>query len=128
MPLPIEDIVAIQQLAARYNHAVDAGDGPAFAATFVEDGQLVGTPTVTGRPALDAFAAQVPAMIPKPRHVATNLLVDGDGDYATLKAYLHVVASPEGASPTIVVSGTYSDALRRENGEWLFVRREFIAD
>ena len=41
MPLPVEDVLAIQKLLADYNHAIDAGDGDAFAGAFVEDGTLV---------------------------------------------------------------------------------------
>ena len=38
MGLTIDDQLAIQQLAARYNHAIDSGDSTGFAGAFVESG------------------------------------------------------------------------------------------
>jgi uncharacterized protein (TIGR02246 family) len=130
MALTTDDVVAIQQLYARYNHAVDAGDGKAFAAAFVDEGLLnSGLDPVQGRPALAAFATQVPTMVPGIRHVATNIAVDGSGDDAAVSAYLHVYAKPDPAGPVVLAStGVYRDQVRRENGEWLFVERVFTAD
>ena len=38
MPLSVEDRLAIQELIARYNHAIDGGDPDGWAATFAPDG------------------------------------------------------------------------------------------
>lgn len=40
MALPAADHLAIEQLYARYSHAVDRGDGDAWAACFTADGVL----------------------------------------------------------------------------------------
>ena len=38
MALSVEDQLAIQQLYAKYNHAIDSGNGAGWAATFAADG------------------------------------------------------------------------------------------
>jgi uncharacterized protein (TIGR02246 family) len=129
MALSAEDVVAIQQLCARYNHAVDAGDGEGFAAMFVEEGTLKARGVLSGRRALADFAAGVPSGAAKFRHIASNIVVDGDGAAATVTAYLHVWATAEpGGSPALITSGQYSDVLARLDGSWLFVSRVFTAD
>jgi hypothetical protein len=50
MGLTVEDQLAIQALAARYNFAIDTGDGEAFAATFVEKGVLPWLPSRSASP------------------------------------------------------------------------------
>jgi ketosteroid isomerase-like protein len=129
MALTVEDVLAIQQLAAVYNHTVDAGDGAGFAATFVADGKLITNTEIVGRAALTEFAPTVPQNIPRPRHIITNLVIEGSGDAATLSAYLQIYGHlVDGAPPQIVTSGVYTDTLRREGGSWLFVERHFVAD
>jgi uncharacterized protein (TIGR02246 family) len=130
MALTTEDQLAIQGLAARYNFAVDSGDGEAFAATFVEGGVLnLGAALIEGRPALQEFAEHFPSTRRSPRHVSTNLVIDGDGDQATLQAYVVICAvSGDPAAPTIVAMGTYDDLLSKEDGTWRFVRRNFTPD
>lgn len=130
MPLSIEDKLAIQELVARYNHAVDSGDGAAYAATFTEDGVMqAGEMRMEGRDTLEQFAKGFAQSQHAPRHIASNLLIEGDGDRATLKAYIQMFAMA-GDPPTqqIATAGLYSDELVKKDGQWLFVRREFIAD
>ncbi|MGX7678938.1 nuclear transport factor 2 family protein [Jatrophihabitans sp. DSM 45814] len=129
MALPAEDVVAIEQLCARYNHAVDAGDGPGFAATFTEDGVLVVNQRFEGHAALAAFAESVPTRIPRPRHIVSNVLVDGDSNAASAKAYLQLYArTGDGGGLSMISSGVYADSLRRKDGQWLFIERVFAAD
>ncbi|HMD46125.1 MAG TPA: nuclear transport factor 2 family protein [Acidimicrobiales bacterium] len=129
MGLTTDDVVAIQQLVARYNHAVDSGDGPAFADTFTDDGVLDAGQPIEGRDALESFAKSVGAGFPNPRHIASNIVVEGSGDQATLKAYVQMYASlGEPPSQQIMASGRYQDSLARIDGDWRFVRRTFVAD
>jgi uncharacterized protein (TIGR02246 family) len=128
--LSTEDRMAIQQLAARYNHAIDSGDGAAYAGTFVEDGVLdAGQLVLEGREALEQFASAFPGSVLCPRHVATSLLIDGGGDGAVLRAYVQMYALV-GDPPrqTITASGTYTDSLVKLEEGWRFVRRTFTAD
>lgn len=130
MALPVEDVIAIQQLVARYNFAVDDGDGETFAACFAPDGVFhLGETVIEGREALDAFARGVPARLNTPRHISTNLLVDGDGDRATLRAYVRVFVLPQsGAEPVLRTQGRYDDALVRQDGGWVFTTRRFTPE
>jgi hypothetical protein len=133
MGLSIEDQLEIQGLAARYNHAVDSGDADGFIATFSEKGALnAGAFVVEGHTALGEFATNFASSVREPRHVATNLVIDGDGDKATLKAYvqMYVLAGEPGgpAQQTIMTSGKYDDVLAREDGSWKFVQRVFTPD
>lgn len=130
MTLSIEDYLAIQQLAARYNHAIDSGDGPAYADTFVEDGVLdAGELVVEGRQALSAFATTFARSVRAPRHVATSLLIDGDGQHAELRAYVQLYSlSGEPPHQEVRASGTYADRLVKQNGHWRFARRTYVDD
>ncbi|MGA7416456.1 MAG: nuclear transport factor 2 family protein [Acidimicrobiales bacterium] len=130
MGLTIDDQLAIQQLAARYNHAIDSGDSTAFAGAFVEDGVLdAGELVVEGRTALEQFGKSFHTSARAPRHVATNLVIDGKGDQATLRAYVQMYALV-GDPPRqeITASGVYADTLSKIDGQWLFERRTFTSD
>jgi uncharacterized protein (TIGR02246 family) len=130
MSLTTEDHVAIQGLAARYNHAIDSGDADGFLATFVESGVLdAAGMTLEGHAALKDFASNFSSSTRAPRHVATNLVIDGDGDQATLKAYVQMyILSGEPPQQTVAASGKYDDILAKEDGTWKFVRRTFTTD
>ena len=130
MALTGDDRLEIQDLVARYCHAVDDGDGPAFAATFTEAGVLdAGALVVEGRPALARFAEGLPRSRRAPRHVATNLVIEGDGARATVRAYVQMYAL-EGDPPRqeLVASGRYADELVKRDDRWLFERRVFTRD
>lgn len=80
-----------------------------------------------GPEALAGFADAIPAMIPGSRHIATNVLVDGDGDQATGVAYLTLLDTR--TSPvSVTMSGAYDDRLVRTQGAWRFAERRFVAD
>jgi hypothetical protein len=130
MGLATEDILAIQKLIADYNHAVDAGDGPTFAALFVDSGSLdSGFNVIKGTDELRDFAGMVPQMAPGARHFVSNLSIDGNGDDATARLYLQMWATAGGAAETkLVISGRYEDTLKREGDTWRFVTRKMIPD
>jgi len=130
MGLTIDDQLAIQQLAARYNHAIDSGDSTAFAGAFVEDGVLdAGELVVEGHAALEQFGKSFHTSTRAPRHVATNLVIDGHGDQATLDAYVQMYAlAGDPPRQEITASGKYADTLSKVDGHWLFVRRTFTRD
>lgn len=132
MALTAEDAFAIQQLYASYNHFVDGGRAEEWADLFVDDGTLdtgLGIEVEGTRAARIEFASSVPAMMPGSRHVATNLLVDGDGSTATGAAYLNVwAADAEAGGQKLLVSGIYRDELRKVDGAWKFARRVLVPD
>jgi uncharacterized protein (TIGR02246 family) len=130
MALSAEDQLAIRDLAARYNHAIDSGDGAAYAGTFVDDGVLdAGELVVEGGHALEEFARTFAGSVRAPRHIATSLVIEGDGDRAALRAYVQMFAMVgEPPHHEVTASGTYADTLVRVGGAWRFVRRTFTRD
>jgi uncharacterized protein (TIGR02246 family) len=122
-----DDIVAIQQLLARYNTAADSGDGAGFAATFTEDGEAVnGARTAKGREALAAIGNSVATNVPGIRHWVNNHVIDVDGDHASATVY--VTAIQVGADRKVLTTGRYADELQRTAEGWRFARRTFTAD
>ena len=97
MPLSSADKLEIQELIARYNHAVDSGDTAAYAATFTEDGSFRGGhDLVQGRENLAEMAGWAGGN----RHWTANHIINGDGDAATLKCYLMVTRTKEARRST----------------------------
>jgi uncharacterized protein (TIGR02246 family) len=130
MALSMEDQLAIRQLVARYNHAIDSGDARAYADTFTDDGVLdAGDLVLSGRDALYAFADSFSATVWAPRHIASNLVIEGGGDRAELRAYVQLYGL-DGEPPRqeVRASGIYTDTLVKEDGCWRFVRRTFVND
>jgi hypothetical protein len=127
LALAAEDTLAIQNLLADYNHAVDQLDGAAFAALFVETGSLQrGDEITNGRGDLSAFASALPNGI---LHLVSNVSIEGDGAHATARAYLQVWATPAMAGEAkMLVSGIYADVVERERDGWRFVSRVLTYD
>lgn len=127
MPLSTDDLMEINQLYARYNTAIDTGDGGGFAGCFVAEGRFdPGTGLVEGREALAGFAEATHKSMPLMRHDATNILIDGDGDRATGSAFL--IGYFGGSEYKIIVTGRYADTLTRTPDGWRFSERLFTAD
>ncbi|MXW59907.1 MAG: nuclear transport factor 2 family protein [Acidimicrobiia bacterium] len=128
MALPVEDILAIQKLAADYNHLIDSGSAEAWAQLFVPDGTLeFGMPEgVKGHEDLAAFAATIN---PATRHVISNLSIDGEGEEAVASVYLEVYyTAPPGQPRELAITGIYRDQLRKEGGRWRYVSRQMMPD
>lgn len=127
MPLPTDDLIQIEQLYARYNTAIDTGDGETFAACFVPDGHFnPGHSQLDGREAIAAFAVDTHKNLPLMRHNATNLVIDGDGDAATGSAFL--IGYLAGSEYKVIVTGRYRDDLVRTAEGWQFTNRQFSMD
>ena len=89
MPLTTDDVIEIQMLYARYNTAIDTGDGATFGGLFVPDGVFnPGHMLCEGQEAIAEFGAKTHEMMPLMRHNATNIVIDGEGDSATGSAFL----------------------------------------
>ncbi len=130
MPLSSDDLVEINQLAVRYCHAVDSGDGETFAGTFLDDGVLnAPAGRIEGRAALVDFGNNGPNRRPRPRHFLSNVLIDGEGDTARFRGYVQLFTFPAGATKAqLDVTGAYDDTVRKVDGRWLFETRTFYSD
>jgi 3-phenylpropionate/cinnamic acid dioxygenase small subunit len=121
------DQLAIRELAARYNHAIDDGRAEDWVATFVPDGTFESTAlgTHTGTDALRSFAASYIAAFTG-RHCTSDYVVDVDGDDARSRCYLILVNNAE--APIVSTTAVYDDVLRRTSDGWRFVHRKVTPD
>jgi uncharacterized protein (TIGR02246 family) len=78
--LATEDMLAIQQLYARYNHAIDSGEAAGWAACFTADGTFTSgaSGSYAGTEQLAAFAQGFASRM-KARHWTNNLLLEAAG-------------------------------------------------
>ena len=127
MPLSTADLIEIQQLYARYNTAIDTGDGESFAGCFVEKGVFnPGHALLEGHEAIAAFAVDTHKNLPLMRHNATNIVIGGDGDAAEGSAFL--IGYMAGPEYKVIVTGRYRDQLARTGDGWRFTDRQFAMD
>ncbi|MCA9824274.1 MAG: nuclear transport factor 2 family protein [Dehalococcoidia bacterium] len=121
MALTIEDKLEIHELYTRYNHAIDSGDGPAWAATFTPDGVLetsIGSPS--GTKELIEFCDTLNANY-RPRHWVNNLLLEETPTGVTGRCYLMGLLL--GEQPGISNTAIYEDEIVRTPSGWRFARR-----
>jgi ketosteroid isomerase-like protein len=128
--LTTADIIEIEQLYAKYNHALDSGDADAWAGCYVADG--VFTTNVQGSFAgaekLKGFAKSWTASDGGARrHLVSNLIITGSGAGADGKVYLELLNLR--AKPTAVAAtGIYTDTLVKTKDGWRFKTRTLQVD
>jgi uncharacterized protein (TIGR02246 family) len=123
MPLTLEDRLDITELVARYNTSIDTRDAAGYAATFTEDGvfQIEGQAEIKGRERLSRMVERLGP--PGSRHWVNNLVFEGDGESAVMTCYLTVFRDLR-----VTNMGMYRNTLRKVDGRWLFVRRDYTPD
>lgn len=127
--LPVDDLLNIQQLYARYNHAIDSGNGAGWASCFTADGTFASaTGNFAGTEQLtsfgDAFAQRM-----KARHWTNNLVLEADGEGVKGSCYLMLLRLGDGEKPTgILTTAIYQDHLVKQGGEWKFRSRTVVGD
>jgi uncharacterized protein (TIGR02246 family) len=123
------DRFAITELLHRYILAIDAHDNEAFADCFTADG-VYESPfgAATGREAIRGTIAQwhTSGVTHGKRHFAGPIQVQPRGDEATAFSYYWVAEAL--ANPGVVASGTYTDVLRKVDGEWRLAQRKQTID
>ena len=133
--LPAKDHVEIQQLVARYGHALDtaAEKGQAFSRLFTADGVLKTRTSqpieVKGHEQLAAFAVgdlahRGPFYV---RDYVTNHLVHPSPGGATGRVYLVWIEVGENGNPGIVQGGgRYDDVYVKTSDGWRIKSRTFV--
>lgn len=120
--LTTQDYIDIEQLYAQYNHAIDAGDAQAWAATFTPDGSFN---KFTGHDALVGFIQQWREKMngANRRHWNTNLRIVPSKDGADGAVFLMLV-DVSTKPPSIVMTGGYTDTLVKTASGWRFKTRQ----
>jgi hypothetical protein len=120
-----QDHAEIQQLYAKYNHAIDSGNSEEWAATFTPDG--VFNNRFTGRDALIGFVNNWKVNGTSRRHWNSNLIVTATAQGAKGSVYLmllDVSIKPAG----VLSTGVYSDELVKTAEGWRFKTRAVKID
>ena len=123
--LTAQDLVDIQQLYAKYNWTLDAGDSEGYASTFTPDGVFNNN---VGHDAIvkfaDTFHAGMGAHV---RHWNTNLMITPTAEGAHGQVYL-VLVDFANKPATIATSASYSDELVKTAQGWRFKKRATKGD
>jgi hypothetical protein len=120
--LTAQDYVDIQQLYARYNWAIDAGDVESYVALYTPDGSFN---TFNGADGLRTFMKNRQGGTR--RHWNSNLVIMPSPEGASGKVYL-VLVDVGLKPPAISSAARYEDRLVKVNGRWLFKKRQTSPD
>ena len=127
MASELEDKAAIREVLGRYCFHLDAGEFDAMAALFTEDGTWhTDFGKGTGRAGIIEHARSLRAGdAPRPRgvHLTTNIVIELDGDRATVRSNW-MVAQNHAAGPRISSAGGYHDDMEKQGGGWMFRYRK----
>jgi hypothetical protein len=135
-----EDRQQIQDLLIRYTYAVDLdGTEEDLVAIFTEDAVL--DSPISGHHAgvegvrLFMRKAQARRLEMQTRHYATNFRIEGDGDRATLRAYMMLLMTNRKPQPPhrhrtteFQFAGHYECTARKVDGKWRLDRRTVYVD
>ena len=123
--LTAQDLVDIQQLYAKYNWTLDAGDAEGYASTFTPDGVFNNN---VGHDAIVKFAENFHGgMGARVRHWNTNLMILPTPEGAHGQVYL-VLVDFSTKPATIATSASYSDDLVKTAQGWRFKKRATKGD
>jgi hypothetical protein len=127
--MTVANRLAIGDLTARYNRALETGDLETWIGTFVQEGVLrgAGGETFSGHRELAGFFRAAP---PGRIRVTADAQVDVDGVHARQECRFLTLRSGTsgGAAPEVEAVGRYRDELVYERGRWYFSTREVVAD
>lgn len=119
--------LAIQELFARYAHAVDNLDPDAWVRCFTTDGVFqVANRAMRGEAALRGYA-EVHVKEIRCRHLMSNFLYEVQGNEATGQCSMLATLATAGGYK-IFAQGRYVDRLTKQNGQWKIAHRRVETD
>lgn len=125
----INDRLTIHELLSHLDHAVDQQDWDAYL-TYVSPSARFdsgfGGPPITGRDAIRAFLVENEGNTSGKRHVASNVVLEADGDRIKSRSYLTVVEREE--APRVVATAVLSDVFEKAGDDWLLAERVVSID
>lgn len=127
-----DDIIALNQLAYRYAHAIDTCDDVLLNQVFTPDGRMRVYHPGEDAPFIDLSGPEELASVPRtmmPAHLRTmhqmtNHMVDIDGDSATGQVYCcarHLTLDGKSSLNVII---RYEDRYNRIDGAWRIADRK----
>lgn len=123
---PLQDRLLIRDLVGAYSDAAFRGDVEAWLACWTEDAvRSFGGQETRGKAALRVFWDQVWTTIEKMAFFSELGAVKVAGDRASARCYTQEILFLKGRAGRREVLGVYDDELVRENGVWLFARRDY---
>lgn len=128
MPIAIEDRIEIHEILARLDHAVDAGDWDTYLSYFEPDATMDPgfAPPSAGLEAIRQFLNASEGNTRGKRHVATNVVVDGNASEALARSYLTVIERED--IPKVVATAVIEDTLVKRDGRWRVTRHAVSVD
>ena len=121
----IQDRVLIRERYACYSDAAFQCDAERYLDCWTEDGVRIGQGAeVRGKAALRAQWEQIWKLLDKMAFFTEPVILDLAGARATARCYCREIFTLKSGAMRKVV-GLYNDVLIREDGIWLFSRREY---
>jgi hypothetical protein len=132
----LEDREAIRQLLMNYGRYLDQRDFASFSGLFAEkDGEWIGgMGKAKSRDSIrklmeSTIGSDTTGSINGPNcHVFTNEVIQVDGNQATAVTKWIFVVQNSSKQPQPFYIGHYEDTLKRESGQWKFLRRVVYGD
>ncbi len=121
----LRDELEIRNLVARYADAVNRHAEADWAATWAEDGvwKMLGN-TIEGRDAIVNMWRGAMGFFSFVIQLIYSGTVEIDGDTARGRFYLSEMGHTSKGDRLLTLA-VYHDELRKQNGRWLFTRRQF---
>jgi uncharacterized protein (TIGR02246 family) len=128
----IADEHALRHLAELYAQAVDRRDGNALVSLFTEHGIIERPGSIwQGHEKLRGIIARLNTLYESTFHTVRNQTAAIDGTTARAETYsvaMHILNSTDGSRKRMDMGIRYQDSFVRQDGVWLFAKRELIVD
>src|SRR4051812_32007703 len=124
----LEDRLILQDLVSRVVRCLDDHEFEALRELFTDDAVITGPGgTSTGPAAIIEQARANHAKYAATHHSMSDVLVEGGGDTATVRANQQATLVGEGLTPTLQLGAVYRFAATRTGDGWRFSRMDIDA-
>jgi len=127
MTNPVADELEIRQLVSAYADGVNRVDQALWASTWAENAAwtLPSMGAVEGRDNIVGLWVQAMGSFEFVAQLLYQGTIEIDGDAATGRWYLCEHLRPKGSESGVFNIGTYADEYVKENGKWVFAKRDY---
>ena len=124
---PVADELEIRHLVASYADAVNRRDQALWASTWAEDchWSLPGAGRFSGKEAVVGFWQAAMGRLDFVAQLGYQGTLEINGDEASGRWYFYEHIRPAGSAEGMFTIGTYKDKYIKQNGKWLFMRRDY---